>query len=413
MAVRWQPRIGWINLNRRGDPMNYGRWWKGWVFMMAMFMMGTAGGCSTSGQPASAKQTREYWVYVGTYTKTLSKGIYRMKLDTTTGELSPPVLAAEIEDPNFLAIPPGNRFLYTVGHTNQGKDSVVDAFALDAVSGKLTFLNQQPSGGKGATHIGVDPGGTIAVIANYTSGDVSALPINADGTLAPPSQVIQHTGSSVDPDRQKHAFPHSCNFDPAGHFVLVPDLGTDKIYTYRFDPADRTLSPGDPPTVSVAPGTGPRHMAFHPNGKFAYVVGEMGGNLMVFQYDADRGALKPRQTISTLPPDFKGVNTSAEVQVLPSGKFLYASNRGPDDLTIFRIEDDGARLVQIGFQSTMGKGPRHFAVDPTGNFLIAENQQSDSVVQFRIDPQSGALTLMGDPIQIGMPVCVQFVPVGG
>lgn len=387
---------------------------KDWVFMMAMFMMGAAGGCSTPGQSTSAiKPARAYWVYVGTYTKTLSKGIYVMELDTDTGVLSPPTLAAAIEDPNFLAIPPGNRFLYTVGHTNNGKDSVVDAFALNAATGKLTLLNQQPAGGKGATHIGIDPAGTIAVIADYSSGEVSVLPINADGTLAPPSQVIQHTGSSVNPQRQQHAFPHSCNFDPAGHFVLVPDLGTDKIYTYRFDPADRKLTPGDPPTVSVAPGTGPRHMAWHPNGQFAYVVGEMGGTVMVFKYDADRGALKPRQTISTLPPDFKGVNTTAEVQVLPSGKFLYVSNRGPDDIAIFRIEDDGAHLVPIGYQSTMGKGPRHFAIDPTGNFLIAENQQSDSVVQYRIDPQSGALTPMGTPIQIGTPVCVTFVPVGG
>jgi 6-phosphogluconolactonase len=310
-------------------------------------------------------------------------------------------------------VPPGNRFLYTVGTGDNHRLSMVDAFSLDSRSGKLSLLNQQSSGGSGGTHIGVDPAGTIAVVANYNSGDVGVLRINPDGTLAPPSQVIQHIGSSINPQRQQHAFPHSCNFDPAGRFVLVPDLGTDKIYTYHFERADHTLMPGNPATVDVAPGTGPRHMAFSPNGRFAYVVGEMGATVTVFAYDAEHGALRQLQTISTLPADYHGANTSAEVAVHPSGKFLYVSNRGPDDISIFRIEQEGAHLIPTGFQSTLGKGPRCFAIDPTGRFLFAANQQSDSVVVFRIDPQSGGLTATGASAQIGIPVSVLFVPIGG
>jgi 6-phosphogluconolactonase len=412
----WHARFGWINLNRKGVQMHGRKWSKVLVVIMAL-MMEAAGGCSTSGQaeaqPASIKPSHLFWVYVGTYTKTISKGIYLLTLDTNTGALSPPTLAAQITDPNFLVAGPGNRFLFTVGHASDGKTSVVDAFALDARSGKLTFLNQQPSGGQGATHLDVDRAGTTTVVANYSSGQVSVLPIAPDGTLGPPSQVIQHTGSSINRERQQHAFPHACHFDPTGRFVLVPDLGTDKVYAYRFDPSDHKLTPCDPAAVDTAPGTGPRHMAFHPNGRFAYLVGEMGGTVMVFAYDSQHGSLRPLQTISTLPPDFKGQNTSAEVQVLPSGKFLYVSNRGPDDIAIFSIEDDGARLSLRGFQSTLGKGPRYIGVDPTGRFLLAANQYSDSVILYRIDPQTGALTPTGTSAQVGIPVSLLFVPVGG
>jgi 6-phosphogluconolactonase len=412
----WQPCFGLINLNSNGEQMDAGQRRKVLVVIMAL-MMGAAGGCSTSNQseapPSSVKPPHLFWVFVGTYTKTISKGIYLLKLDTDTGALSPPTLAAQITDPNFLVAGRGNRFLFTVGHASDGKTSVVDAFAMDARTGKLTFLNQQPSGGQGATHLDVDRAGTTTVVANYSSGQVSVLPIAPDGTLGPPSQVIQHTGSSVDPQRQQHAFPHACNFDPTGRFVLVPDLGTDKVYTYRFDASDHKLTPGDPAAVVVAPGTGPRHMAFHPNGRFAYVVGEMGGTAMVFAYDSQHGSLRPLQTISTLPPDYKGQNTTAEVQVLPSGKFLFVSNRGPNDIAIFSIEDDGARLVLKGFQSTLGKGPRYIGVDPTGRFLLAANQYSDSVILYRIDPQTGALTPTGASVQVGIPVSLLFVPVGG
>jgi 6-phosphogluconolactonase len=396
--------------------MNSGPWWKGWQIVMAILAAGMVSGCNSSSeaatQTATAKPPHLFWVFVGTYTQTLSKGIYLLKFDADSGELSPPALAAEIDDPNSLAVPSGNRFLYTVGTAYNHRLSMVDAFSLDSRSGKLSFLNQQSSGGSGATHIGVDPAGTIAVVANYNSGDVGVLRINPDGTLGPPSQVIQHIGSSVNPQRQQHAFPHSCNFDPAGRFVLVPDLGTDKIYTYHFERADHTLMPGTPATVDVAPGTGPRHMAFGPDGRFAYVVGEMGGTVTVFAYDAAHGALRPLQTISTLPADYHGANTSAEVAVHPSGKFLYVSNRGPDDIAIFRIEQDGAHLTPAGFCSTLGKGPRCFAIDPTGKFLFAANQRSDSLVVFRIDPQNGGLTPTGAPVQIGMPVSILFVPIG-
>lgn len=398
--------------------MDCGQWWMGLPGMMAIFMFGAVGGCNASLEPAKPSPSAGsaphlFWVFVGTYTKTTSKGIYLLRFDSDTGELSQPTLAAQIDDPNFLAVPAGNRFLYTVGTADNHRLAMVDAFSLDSRSGKLSLLNQQGSGGSGATHIGVDQTGSVAVVANYNSGDVGVLPIGRDGKLAPPSEVIQHVGSSVNPQRQQHAFPHSCNFDPSGRFVLVPDLGTDKIYIYRYERDAGTMMPANPATVDVAPGAGPRHMAFHPNGKFAYIINEMGGTVIVFAYDAEHGTLRSLQTVSTLPPDYKGVNTSAEVAVHPSGKFLYASNRGPDNIAIFRIDQDGAAVSLSGFQSTMGKGPRYFGIDPTGRYLLAANQQSDSVMVFRIDSQSGALTPTGASAQIGMPVSLQFVPIGG
>ena len=184
------------------------------------------------------------------------------------------------------------------------------------------------------------------------------MPIHPDGSLAPPSALIEHTGSSVNPDRQRHAYPHSCNFDPSGQFVLVPDLGVDKVYVYRFDPSSRSLSPADPPAVSVPPGTGPRHLSFHPNGKIAYLITEMGGTVIVYSWDSARGQLHPLQTISTLAPDYRGNNTSAEVRIHPNGRFLYASNRGPNDIAIFAVSPADGTLKLLAFKSTRGQGPR-------------------------------------------------------
>jgi 6-phosphogluconolactonase len=273
----------------------------------------------------------------------------------------------------------------------------------------LTLLNSQPTNGKGTTHVDVDPTRSCAVTANYTSGDISVLPINPDGTLAPVSAVIKHTGSSINPDRQRHPFPHSCNFDPSGKFVLVPDLGVDKVYVYRFDAGSKSLTEIDP--AHVTPGSGPRHLSFHPNGKFVYLINEMGGTVTVFGWDGANGRLNTLQTISTLPPDYKGLNTSAEVHLLSNGRFLYASNRGPNDLAIFAVDPGTGMLTLKGFESTGGKGPRDFDIDPTGNYLIAANQDSDSVLVFRINQETGGLTAIGDKLLIPSPICVTFVPV--
>jgi 6-phosphogluconolactonase len=266
------------------------------------------------------------------------------------------------------------------------------------------------SRGASTCHLSLDPAADCAIVANYSSGNISVLPIQGDGKIAPPSNVIQHTGSSVNPDRQKHPYPHSCNFDPSGRFVLVPDLGTDQIYIYSFDPAKRTLAAADPATVRVAPGSGPRHLAFSPDGKFAYLVNELIPSIVAYAFDAQTGRLRELQTISTLPGPLKPTDSGAEIEVHPNGKFVYASNRGLDNIAVFRRDPVQGTLTAAGYQSTGGKTPRAFAIDPTGNFLLAGNQDSDSVAILRIDPGTGALTQTA-MLPVPTPVSFAFLAV--
>ena len=242
----------------------------------------------------------QFWVYIGTKTRPPgnSKGIYLYRLDAASGTLLEQGVAAQIDDPGWQVIARGGKFLYTCATSDNHRTSIAAAYRIDRQTGALTFLNQQATNGQDTTHIDVDPAGSCAVVANYSSGDMSVMPINPDGTLAAPSAVIKHTGSSVNPDRQRHAYPHSCNFDPSGKFALVPDLGVDKVYVYRFDPSSRSLSPADPPTVSVPPGSGPRHLSFHPNGQFAYLINEMGGTIIAFHWNSTNGTLVNGATVS-------------------------------------------------------------------------------------------------------------------
>ncbi len=354
------------------------------------------------------------WVYVGTYTGGKSKGIYLFHLDMASGKLTAVGLAAETTNPSFLAIHPGRRFLYAVNEIENfdGKKSgAVSAFAIDPETGHLTLLNRQPSGGAGPCHLVVDKQGKNVLVANYGSGSVAVLPIQADGRLGPPTSTIQHSGSSVNPQRQEGPHAHSINLDAANRHALAADLGLDKVFIYRFDADRGTLSPNDPPFAAVAPGAGPRHFAFHPNGRTAYVINEMGMTVTVFSYDAGTGALKTLQTISTLPEGAHGENYStAEVQVSPNGKFLYGSNRGHDSIAIFQIDPHTGLLTYVGNEPTQGKTPRNFGIDPTGTYLLAANQDSNTIVVFRIDPQTGRLTPTGNTAEVPMPVCVKMMP---
>jgi 6-phosphogluconolactonase (cycloisomerase 2 family) len=356
--------------------------------------------------------TKELTMYIGTYTASRSKGIYLSRLNLETGELSPAELAAEAVNPSFLAIHPNQRFLYAVGEVSsfEGQSGGgVAAFAIDRKSGKLTPLNAQSSKGAGPCHLVVDPTGKNVLVANYGGGSVACLPIGDDGRLAEASSFIQHTGSSVNPQRQKGPHAHSINLDKAGRFAFAADLGLDKVLVYRLDPGDGKLTPNDPPSASVPPGSGPRHFAFHPSGRFAYVINEMGNTVTAFAYNADRGVLDPVQNISTLPPDFAHTSYTAEVQVHPSGKFLYGSNRGHDSITVFRINQETGELTTVEYEPTQGENPRNFAIDPTGKYLLAENQDSDTIVVFRIDPQSGELDPAGHVLEVATPVCVKFL----
>ncbi len=357
-------------------------------------------------------------VYVGTYTGGTngSKGIYKLDLDLSTGKLSAPELVAETPSPSFLAIHPSRKFLYSVSETAdfQGKKSgAVAAFAIDPSTGGLTPLNVRSSLGAAPCHLVVDKSGKALLLANYTGGSVTALPIDADGKLGEPSCSIQHTGTSVDKARQEAPHAHSINLDAANKFAVAADLGLDKVLVYRFDPEKAMLTPNDPPFTSVSPGSGPRHFAFHPDGKHAYVINEMKLTVTAFTYDPAKGTLTETQTISTLPPNTNqpGLST-AEVQVHPTGKFLYGSNRGHDTLAIFAIDGASGKLTAVGHQSTGGKTPRNFGIDPSGAFVVAANQDSDSIVVFRVDPATGKLSETGHSAKVPKPVCVKFLVSG-
>ena len=350
-------------------------------------------------------------VYLGTYTRGGSKGIYVSDLNLTTGALTEPQLAAATDNPTFLAIHPSGRFLYAAGGAARvdGKPSgLVTAFAIDKATGKLTQLNRQPSGGRGPCHVVVDTTGRCALAANYSSGSVASLPIDPAGKLRPAASVIQHEGSSVNKRRQAGPHAHSINLDPANRFAVAADLGADKVFVYKFDVSKGTLKPHAPPAVKLAPGAGPRHFAFHPNGKFAYVINELDSTVTAFAFDAKKGTLAKTSTVSTLPADFKSANSTAEVQVHPSGKFLYGSNRGHDSLAIFAIDGESGKLTPAGHQPTGGKTPRNFGIDPSGRFILAANQNSNNVVVFRVDQATGRLKPTGQSITVSSPVCVKF-----
>jgi 6-phosphogluconolactonase len=358
--------------------------------------------------------SESFLVYFGTYTGAQSKGIYVSRFDTATGKLSAPALAAETVNPSFVTIAPNHRWLFAVNETEQFNGQAggaVSAFKLDAATGKLDFLDQQPSSGTDPCHVVADPGSRYVFVANYTSGSVVAFPVEPNGSLGPASSLIQHHGSSVNRERQAGPHAHCVAVDAAHHRVFVCDLGLDKVMIYRFNEASGTLTPDETPSAGLKPGSGPRHITFDHDWRHAYVISEMGGTLTAFDYQPEHGALKEIQTVSTLPEDFRGKNTAAELALLPSGKFIYASNRGDDSIAVFAVDEASGRLSFVERQSSRGKTPRCFAIDPTGQYLIAANQNSDNVVVFHINAQTGKLTWTGQIIEVGKPVCVTFVPV--
>lgn len=352
-------------------------------------------------------------IYIGTYAHGPNEGIFVAELDLSTGVVSVPRLAATAVNPSFLALDPQHKFLYAVAEVStlgSRKSGGVIAFAVDPTTGKLKRLNEEISQGAGPCHLVVDKTGHNVLVANYDGGTVAVLPIAADGHLKPASTAIKHSGKSVNPERQQAPHAHSINLDAANRFAFAADLGLDKVLVYRFDPTTGTLTPNDPPSVSLAPGSGPRHFAFHPTGRFAYVISELANTITGFWYDADNGTLSKNQTISTLPSDFKGTSYTAEVVVHPSGKFVYGSNRGHDSIAIFTVDPVSGRLTARGHEPTQGKNPRNFAIDPTGAYLVAANQDSGTVVVFRIDPANGDLKPTGQTLKVPHPVCIKYVP---
>jgi 6-phosphogluconolactonase len=347
--------------------------------------------------------------FVGTYTgKTGSKGIYAFDFDATTGKLIARGLAAETPSPSWVVIHPNGKFAYAANE--DGKQSAVTAFSIDAKSARLTQLNQLPALGEDPCHLSFDKTGKFLFAANYTSGDVVVFPILPDGKLGQATANVKDAGP-LGPNKERQEAPHAhwVHVSTDNRFVFVSDLGLDAILIYRFDAAKGTLTPNDPPSAKLAPGAGPRHVAFSPNGKFVYVVSELNNNVTVFSYDSAKGSLQSVQALPTLPSDFHGRNDDAEITVHPDGKWLFASNRGHDTIAVFAVNSSDGKLRYTGEFSTAGKGPRHFIIDPTGKFLLAENQNSNSIAVFRIDSATGALTKVSQTEDIASPVCIAFL----
>jgi 6-phosphogluconolactonase len=358
-------------------------------------------------QKAAAYQ---FLAYVGTYTtKTNSKGIYVYRFDAASGKLSALEVAAETPDPSWVVVHPNGKLLYAVNEA--GKNSMVSAFALDAKTGKLTLLNQLPALGEDPCYISFDRTGKYVFVANYTSGNVVVFPIGADGKLGAATANV-HDEGKLGPNKERQEGPHAhwIEVSPDNRFALEADLGLDEVLVYKFDAATGTLTPNEPAFARLKAGSGPRHIAFHPKGKFVFAVSELSSTATSFAYDARKGTLKETGTASTLPPGFSGRNDVAEAAVYPNGKFLYVSNRGNESLAILSIDPAKGTLAPVGGVPTGGKEPRHFAIDPTGKYLLAENQNSNNIVVFKIDPATGGLTPTGQVVDVPSPVCIAFLP---
>jgi len=352
---------------------------------------------------------QEYYLFVGTYTTGKSKGIYVFKFNAANGEASWVSNTDSCTNPSFLAVAPNGKHIYAVNETGRDKPGRVSAFSFDKTSGKLGLINQQLSGGDDPCFITTDQSGKWAIVGNYSGGNLSAFPINSNGSISPYSQLIQHTGSSANKQRQEKAHVHSTFFAPDNQYVLVPDLGMDKVMAYQFNPASqKPLTPAAKPFTTVAPGSGPRHLAFHPNKKYAYLIEEMSGAVTAYNYQ--NGTLNSIQTIATHPADFTGQPGSADIHVSPDGKFLYASNRGSENnLAIFSIDQANGKLAGKGYQAIPGEQPRNFIIDPTGNYLLVANQRTNNIVIYKRDKQTGLLQQTLQQVEVPNPVCLQLL----
>ncbi|MCX5661044.1 MAG: lactonase family protein [Planctomycetota bacterium] len=338
------------------------------------------------------------------------------ELDRATGALTSRGSASAAKNPSYLAASPNGRFLYCVCEPAQpsaSKHGAVAGFAIDPATFALTPFNEQPSHGSGPCHLSVDATGRTLLVANYGSGSVASYPLRPDGSIAPAASAIQHHGSSVDMSRQEGPHAHSIYPDPGNRFALAVDLGLDQVLTYKLDPATSALAPATPPFSATAPGAGPRHMAFAPHCRHAYVINELNSTLSAYAYSSDTGSLTHVQTVPTLPPDWKGTNYPSDIHVSPDGRFVYGSNRGHESIAVFAIDPARGTLTPIAHEQTRGKWPRVFGLSPRGDFLLVANQHTHTVVVFRVDPRTGLLAAAGQQIESPAPACVKFIEFQG
>lgn len=360
----------------------------------------------------SGGKKEELFVYIGTYTNRGSEGIYICRFNQLTGEMTLIGTQKGVTNPSFLAVDPGKMMLFAVnevGELNGIKGGGVSAFTINQQTGLLNFINQQSSGGAGPCHLTVNSDGSLVLVGNYSGGSLSLLPVMQDGSLGQVKDFIQHTGSGINLKRQEAPHVHCLLLDQANRYLLVTDLGTDKIIIYPVNKEKGEINKIDARAVSLQAGAGPRHMSFSPDEKFLYVINELNSTLTAFKYDRIEGKLEEIQTLSTVPAEFSGENNPADIHVHPSGKFLYGSNRGHNSIVVYKRDQETGMLSLIETVSTMGKNPRNFAIDPAGNFLLAANQNTGNIVTFNIDLQTGRLKPAGSPVEIPTPVCIRFL----
>jgi len=355
--------------------------------------------------------TEQFDLYIGTYTRSMphvdgkADGLYLYHFDASSGELTDSGQVINVVNPTYIAIDATRRYLYTVEET--GEDDSIHVFAIESTSGGLTPINQQSARGRAPCHLNIDNTGQYLVVANYVSGNVAVFPLNADGSLGEATDVVRHHGQSVNAARQEAAHTHAVVFDNHNR-VYIPDLGIDKIMIYQLDVESGKLRPNQPGFADLQAGAGPRHLAFHPNGAYAFVLNELDSTLVTFTVDGDSGGLTHLQTTSTLPDIFKGENYCAAIRLSADGRFIYASNRGHDSIAIFSFDAQSGAVTRIGHESTQGEYPRDFNIDPTGQFLLVANQNTDTVTVFRIHQHTGLLQETGLRYTIPTPVCLYF-----
>jgi len=364
-------------------------------------------------RPLLTQTAGKSYAYVGCYTTeqrhARGDGIHVYRMDQQTGAWSHIQHVGNLVNPSFLILSRDQRFLYSV----HGDEAYATAFAVDQSTGFLTMLNRAETGGANGVHQAIDPSGRFMVVANYAAGSVAVLPVRADGTLANQTQLIALQGEAG-PNRKEQAssHPHHVVFDLSGRFVLVPDKGLDRVFVFRFDAAGGNLSPAETGSVAARAGSAPRHAAFHPERPTAWVINELASSVTTYDWDPRHGTLRPVQILPTLPADFTGDNTGAEIAVSPDGRFVYCSNRGHDSIAIYSANPKTGLLDSVGWVSTQGKSPRFIGLDPSHRFLYASNEQSDTVVTYRVDAASGRLTPTGQVVKNASPVTVAFARAG-
>ncbi len=356
---------------------------------------------------ANAEETL---VFISAFASGEDGAIHALRLDGSSGRLAPLQRTENVAHPFFLAVSPDQKFLYSIHAQKFGakEDEQVAAYAIAGRTGQLKLLNRQSARGSAACYLDVDRTGKTVLVANYSTGSVASLPVREDGSLGAAVSFIQHAGASVDPVRQKGPHAHSIVVSPENRFACAADLGLDQVLIYRLDAAQARLLPHQPAVAPLPPGAGPRHLTFHPTGKYVYVINELGNSVTLFDYDARSGSLLQRQTISTLPNDFQGKSYCADVKVTPNGRFLYGTNRGHDSIAAYRVGEDG-RLTLIAVEPSLGKGPQNLAISPDGQWLLCANMPGNSVVVFRIDQRAGGLTALGAPISMPRPSCIRVL----